>query len=56
MEQGIVGTYMTTHPSTFQQGQTIEAEVASAFQKALNRAPTAQDLATAGQVHDIRIP
>jgi len=44
----IVGTYMTVNPSALIQGETIEQTIAADFQKALNRAPTAADMAALG--------
>jgi hypothetical protein len=46
--EGIVGTYAQVHPSAFLEGETIQATIAADFQKALNRAPTAADLAALG--------
>lgn len=45
---GIVGTWAQTYPSTFLQGEETQQEIAGAFQKALNRAPTAADMSALG--------
>ena len=45
---GLVGTYAQVHPSAFLQGETIQQGIAAAFQKALNRAPTAADVKALG--------
>lgn len=45
---GIVGTYAQLHPSPFLQKETIDAGIANQFQQALNRAPTAADMAKLG--------
>lgn len=45
---GIVGTYAQLNPSATLQEQKVQQDIASSFQQALNRAPTAADLAALG--------
>jgi hypothetical protein len=47
-DAGSVGTYMSAYPSAQLQRTTITAEIADAFQQALNRAPNAADIAALG--------
>jgi hypothetical protein len=45
---GVVGTYAAVHPSPFMQTETVDQNIAAAFQKAFYRAPTAADMAALG--------